>query len=476
MSADKSRVVVLGAGPAGLSAAHRLIDMGYEVTLVERRDHLGGLGASFKWHDFYLDFGPHAFHPKPSPAMDNIVKLFEDKKDLLIFQQRNERLLLYGKHFQYPLKFWELAFRLSPLRTLRLGFDFLMASLIYRYIAVPDDNFESWCVKRFGKSLYRLCFGNYTEKVWGISPSKISPKFARQKIHKLSLRDIIKKIFGGRGEEQENYWSDLCYTKLGSGQLFDIYGEFLVQKKCDIRLNTEPTGFEFNGNRLTGVKLRSGKAEVVLPVDLVVSTIPLPKLADLTAERLTDYARYKAGLLKFRSLVLVYVEFAQENASGVHWIYLLDKEYVSNRFTEQKNMSEATCPKDRTVLCFEKSCNFRDDVWNAADEEIFRQVVKDDIEPNPHLRADLVRRYHIVRLRHAYPIYDLSFDRNLRVVLDSLSKIDNLYSIGRQGLFLQNDQHGSMIMGWEIGDYVKPGARISPWKWYQSILKRWDMD
>jgi len=470
------KVLILGAGPAGISAAHRFRSEGWEVVLIERRDAIGGLGASFKWHDFYLDFGPHAFHPKPSKAMDNISALFKDKKDQLIFQDRSERLLLRNRLFQYPLKLWELAFRLNPFYSLRLLWDFFMANLIYRYIAVPDDNFEAWCIKRFGKSLYRMCFGNYTEKVWGMSPAKISPKFARQKIHKLSLKDLIKKLLGGRGEEQENYWNDLCYTRYGSGQLFDVYGEELKKLNIDIRVETQATSFQFDGQTIKSATLSHKGREETIACDLVISTIPLQYLTRLCSNQISDYARYKSEILKFRALVLVFIEFDQPNVSGVHWIYLLDPRYKSNRYTEQKNMSPDTCPPERSVLCFEKSCNFQDDIWRLSDDEVFKRVLEEDIKINPLMDASKVRRYTVSRIRHAYPIYDIGFERNLRVVLDSMAKIQNLYTTGRQGLFLQNDQHGSMIMGWEIFDYVRLDDSYAPWRWYQSILKRWDMD
>jgi len=173
---------------------------------------------------------------------------------------------------------------------------------------------------------------------------------------------------------------------------------------------------------------------------------------------------------------LVYIEFDQAYATDVHWIYLLDPQYKSNRFTEQKNLSKDTCPPDKTVLCFEKSCDVDDEFWQSSDEDLFHQVVQEDIGPNPYLNEKMARRYHVVRLQHAYPVYDLSFDQNLRVVLDGLAKIKNLYSIGRQGIFLQNDMHSSMIMGWEIGDFACFENPKPPWNWYQKILRRWDMD
>jgi protoporphyrinogen oxidase len=466
------RALVLGAGPAGLSAAYHLLDQGYDVTVVDRDVRVGGLGGSFKWDDFILDYGPHAFHVKPSPSMDLVTKLFADRADDLIYQSRDELLYLRGRFFRYPVKVYELLRKLNPLFSARLVFDFGMSALIYRYIAVPDDTFESWCIKRFGKSLYELIFGNYTAKVWGIHPSRIAAKFAARKIHKLNLRDIILKLLGGKGEEQETYWKGLCYPRHGSGELFERLGDEIRSRGGRFRLETTPERLVMHDGRVSAVTVQGPHGAETLPCDLVLSSIPLQSLVPSLQPPLGEFATYATKLLKYRSLLLIFVAFDQPKVIPAHWIYLVDQSFKFNRLTEQKNMSPATAPAGRSVVACERGCYYNDALWRTSDEELFRGA-KEELARVPGVDVSRISGYQITRLKDAYPVYDLDFDKNLRVVLDALGGIPNLYSIGRQGLFLQNDMHDSMEMGRMGAEYAAHAAPSA--HWYDYMLDFWKL-
>jgi protoporphyrinogen oxidase len=466
------RVVVLGAGPAGLSAAYHLLDQGYEVDVVDRDVRVGGLGGSFTWDDFILDYGPHAFHVKPSPTMDLVNKLFADRAEDMIYQSRDELLFLHGKFFRYPVQVYELLRKLNPFFSAKLVFDFAMSTLIYRYIAVPDDTFESWCIKRFGKSLYQLIFGNYTAKVWGIHPSRIAGKFAARKIHRLNLKDIILKLLGGKGEEQETYWKGLCYPRKGSGELFNRLGEEITARGGRFHLETTPQKLRLTGDRVTGVTVKGPAGDTTLPCDFVLSSIPLQYLVPSLEPPLGEFATYTTKLLKYRSLLLIFVAFDVPRVLPTHWIYLVDQSFKFSRLTEQKNMSPATAPPGRSLVACERGCYYNDVLWKTADEELFRGA-KEELARVPGVDVSKISGYHVVRLKDAYPVYDLDFDKNLHVVLDALGGIPNLYSIGRQGLFLQNDMHDSMEMGRMGAEYGANGAPSA--HWYDYMLDFWKL-
>jgi len=469
----KSRAVVLGAGSAGLTAAYYLIKEGYQVEIVERESFVGGLSGSFYWESFILDYGPHAFHVKKGEILNLVKELFKDSPEDIIYQNRSELLLLKDKYFKYPIQFYELFFKLNPFFSFHLLFDFLMSSLIYRYIAVPDDNFESWCIKRFGKSLYQLCFGNYTKKVWGIPPSLISPKFAAKKIHKLNLKDILHKLLGGKGEEQETYWKDLLYPKKGIGQLFARMKEKIEKEGGILHNNAVACSLQIKDNNVAQVMYDQGGDLKCIPCDLVISSIPLPGLIKLLNPKPSDFVFYINKLLSFKSLILVNLILDTPRATKVHWVYLVDKFFQFNRFTEQKNMSEDIAPKNKTVLTFEKSCNYMDDIWNSSDESLYKSVL-DEIKRIRLINKYNIEKYRVIRIRNAYPVYDLEFCKNLRVVLDYLSNIPNLYSIGRQGLFLQNDMYDSMEMGRLAVDCLNHKQMKSS-HWYNYMLEYWDI-
>lgn len=466
------RAIVLGAGPAGLSAAYHLVQRGYHVEVVDREERVGGLGASFRWGGFILDYGPHAFHVKPSPSMDLIRKLFADRPDDLIFQDRDELLILNQKYFRYPMRFYELLRKLNPFLSLKMIVDFLMSSLIYRYIAVPDNNFESWCIKRFGKTLYQLAFGNYTGKVWGMHPTTISPRFAARKIHRLNLKDIIIKLLGGAGEEQETYWKDLVYPRYGSGQLFDRMAEEIKARGGVLHLGATATDILVADGVVTGVRLATPQGARDIPCDVLVSSIPLKYLVGALRPRLGEFFLYSTQLLRYRSLILVYIAFDQPKVLPVHWIYLVDSQFKFNRFTEQKNMSPATAVPDKSLISCERGCYYGDSLWNSSDEELFA-AAREELSRIHNVDVTKISGYHIIRMKDAYPVYDLEFDKHLRAVLHGLSDIPNLYTFGRQGMFLQNDMHDSMEMGRMVAEHVDTKAPSGDW--YDAMLDYWKL-
>ena len=462
--------IVLGAGPAGLSAAYHLAEKGYRVEVIDREPRVGGLGASFKWDDFILDYGPHAFHVKPSPTMDLIRTLFAGRSEDLIYQNRDELLYVKGRYFRYPMKFYELLGKLNPFFSMKLMFDFVMSSVIYRYIAVPDDNFESWCIKRFGKSLYQLCFGNYTSKVWGMSPARLSPRFAARKIHKLNLKDIILKLLGGKGEEQETYWKDLVYPRYGSGWLFERIGAEITAKGGVFHLGADIKTVCVNDGRVTGVRIETPDGPRDIPCDVLLSSIPIKYLVGALRPSLGDFFQYSTKLLRYRSLIIVCIAFDQPKVLPVHWIYLVDPTFAFSRLTEQKNMSPDTAVPTRSVVSCERGCYYQDSLWKSSDADLF-EAGRQELMRIPDVDVSKISGYHVIRMKDAYPVYDLDFDKNLRAVLEGLSAIPNLFSFGRQGMFLQNDMHDSMENGRLLADGVEQG--LSGGEWYDAMLDYW---
>lgn len=459
------KVVILGAGPSGLAAALQLVRNGVEVIVIEKESRVGGLSGSIRWGDAILDFGPHAFHVKEGRVVPLVRSLMRNE---LLEGIRKEYLLMRGRYLQYPVRFYELVFKQSPFLSLRMIVDYLMSSLIYSFIAVPDDSFESWGIKRFGKTLYNMFFGTYTQKVWGIPPRKISPIFAEQKLHKLSLKEVIRKLLGGSGEEQETFWKHYVYPRRGIGALFERIAEEVEKNGGRIILEATPTRICASEKRIVSVEFeRAGEFESC-PCDVLISSIPIGSLGELIYPPLGEYPLYKARSLKFRSLILVYVSICTERVTDAMWVYLVDSKFRFNRFTEQKNMSPQTCQEGKTIICFEICCNKGDELWEQSDEEIFKMVLE-EISSIKKMRGLSIEQFKVVRVENAYPIYDVEFDRNLRVLLDILSSYPNLISIGRAGLFLQNDMHDNMEIGFRAAAFVLEKDSCSS-RWYQQML------
>jgi len=374
-------------------------------------------------------------------------------------------LFLFNKFFHYPLQLYELIFRFNPLKTLHITTDFLIANIIYKYIAVPDDNFESWCIKRFGKTLYNILFGNYTKKVWGIEPKYISHKFAEQKIKKLKFKDIIHKILGGKGEEHEIYWENLLYFKYGSGELINGFVKSISNNNIIINnINIEQIKYE--KNKITEIIYKDNKTQNIKSIknfDLIISTIPISSLMYYLSDKSNKIFHILSKSIKYRNLLLVYLFFDTEQLINNHWIYLSDPKFIYNRVSEQKNMSSHIAPHNKTFLIFEKTMDEKNNLWYKNEKELVELALKDFKK----IKKDIPNctDYKIMKIPNAYPLYNLRYDENLNIIFNYLSEFNNLFLTGRQGLFLQNDMFDNILLSKSLSKFIQ--NKKKPHEWYE---------
>jgi len=436
-------ILVLGGGPCGLAAADALAGAGRPVLLIEEQPFIGGAAASVRHGEFTCDFGPHAYHIK-GDRVDALVR--EAAGEPLEEKDINQKLIIGEKLFSYPLVLWEIVRRLHPLFVLRAMFDFVVANLTYKIFKVPDDSFERWGVKRFGFTLYHLCFGQYTQRVWGVHPTQISPKLARQKLHKLNLVDLVWKLLGGRGQEQATYWRKFHYPDGGIGRVWEGLRRRIESKGGRVMTGAEVVALEREQDEIVAVHCRHNGVETRIPCSAVISTIPVGRMAAALTPALEDEVLLAARDMKYRSLIVVNLVFDVPRVIDQHWIYLLDPRFRFNRFSEQKNLGSRCAPADKTVLSFELTCDLEDGVWLAGDD-VLRQRAMEEAAKFPGLPLEKVCGCHVQRMKRAYPMYDLEFDRRLERIFADLSRVTNLWSTGRHGLFLNTDMHDTIEMG-----------------------------
>ena len=165
---DKQTIVVLGAGPAGLACAHQILceTKNFNIIVLDKAKVPGGAGASFNWNGHVLDYGPHAFHTRGDEPENLVRTLFHKDPDELITGTKEVRVFLLKRFFKYPLRIKEALVKFNPLLTIKILFEFLLTTIIHQIVSIPVESFEDWGRKRFGTTLYRLSFGNYTKKVW----------------------------------------------------------------------------------------------------------------------------------------------------------------------------------------------------------------------------------------------------------------------------------------------------------------------
>jgi len=459
MSASDKPILVLGGGPAGLAAGLTAARAGRRVIVLEKQDLVGGVSSSLHWNRFILEYGPHTYHIKHD-FIDDLVR--EVYGGPLVPKKRVTRMLLRGRMFDYPLKFWQLLRGLNPFFSLRMLLDFLVNSIRFKLFPRPDDSFRAWGVKRFGYTLYNLCFGRYTERLWGRPADQLSVLLASSKLHKLNLKDVIVKLLGGRGQEQATYWEDFLYPEEGMGIVFEKMADEIIRSGGEIWLESFPVAVRVQDGAVKEVTVERRGEKLSLEVDSVISTIPLPPLGELLRASLPESAYRASQQLQSRSLILVNLVIRMPMVSDAHWVYLLDSAFRFNRFCEQKNLLRERTPPLETMLTFEACCDWDDEMWNLPAAGLVALALQ-DISRIEKIDASRVSDTLVRRVRDAYPVYDLEFEQNLARLYSGLARISNLYATGRQGLFLNTDMHDTMGMGIRTVEELLAGLPARQW-------------
>ena len=454
----KERIVVLGAGPAGITAAWRLSQLGYPVTVLERDSAVGGMGKTITLGKYAVDYGPHTFHIRETPESRQIIDTIRPffGPDPLILT-RGTRVLLRGKYYVYPLEMLQVLTGVSPFLSARIIADYVVATIRSTFSPAKNEHsFEEWGVRNLGRTLYDLCFGIYSARVWGLPTGEISSKQA-QRVAKLNLKNIILRTLGIKADPT-TYFTKYMYPRQGISLLFEgMSAEVRKARNC-ILLDSPAVRLERTGGRITSVAFtRDGRTEQI-ECDGVVSTLPLPNLVAMMSPALPEAVIEHSHRLRYRSLKLIYIALKRPRMTDYHWVYLLDEQFRVNRVSEQKNVSPDMVPEDRTVLCIELSLWRDEPLWKATDEEIYQLAIRDVMRMGYGVTEDDVEEYYVADIPTAYPVYELNFEDHLIPVLEGVHQVPNLLTLGRHGLFLNNSMDDNVLLGIKLGDHIAGGG------------------
>jgi protoporphyrinogen oxidase len=447
-------VTILGAGLAGLSTAYTLARAGIPVRVIEKESYVGGLATSFKSGDFTYDLGPHRFHSQNEAVMDHVRDLLVDNYD---YRERLSRIFMRDQFFNYPLKATNVLKNL-PISFLVKAFADYFGIRVYNFFKpIPDDCFENWTKKRFGNTLYKMFFGTYTEKAWGLPCTQISADWAAQRITLLNLWDTVKKTLFKPKNVPRTYVSRFIYPKDGGiGAICERYAEEVRERGGEIHLGAEIKGIEVKGDRAERIIFNVGERQHSLEVDRLISTIPCTVLLNYLDPAAPEPVRRANAELKHIGIVFVIFDMATERVTRDHWIYLPSHDLTVHRISEFKNFSERTCPPDRTMICAEITCHVGDRIW-TSDHKALKGTAVRDLSRLELIRPEDVGHVRIHRTPHAYPLYDLTYKANLDTLMAYLDSFDNLKTAGRQGLFKYNNMDHSIEMGLELAQSIISG-------------------
>jgi protoporphyrinogen oxidase len=444
-----SAVVVAGAGPAGLAAAYRLSESpAAQVHLVERAPQPGGLAAGFRHGGITLDYGPHRLHVETDPdVLDDLRALLGDD---LTLKRRRGLIRLNGRYLPYPVK-PRTVLGLGLGTAARLALGALGARFNGAASQTGSESYEGALTSRLGAPLYALFYGPFAEKVWGRPGTEIAADQAERRVNQRGPLDLLRQALG-RGRGRSYY-----YPRGGFGQIPEAYARALATRPS-VRLdcNTTIERITWSGETISSVGFQGGSAE---PVDHLVWSAPLPALVNALDPAPPVEVLSAAHALRYRAVVVCYVVLERDRVGTADTYYFPERRFPFNRVIEQKNFSAAMAPAGRTVLGMDIACDPDDEVFLASDEALRARVVP-ALEEAGLVRAGEVREVFSRRFRSAYPLYERDYAPHLAGVHEWLARFQNLWLIGRQGLYLHNNTHHSLLMGYRAADAILARRRV----------------
>ena len=434
-------IVVIGAGPAGLTAAYLLSKEGYRVTVLEADGIVGGISRTAQYRGFRFDIGGHRFFTKIRPVAELWDEILGED---FISVPRLSRIHYSGKYFDYPLKAGNALRGLGLVNAVRIVLSYLHARL---YPSAVEENFEQWVTNRFGRRLYQIFFKTYTEKVWGIPCTEIRAEWAAQRIQGLSLQRAILSAasLNRRSTSIKSLIHEFRYPRLGPGQMWEACRDRIEAMGNRVMLQHRVTSVHRVGSRIVAVQARTPEGERHFDADHVISTTDLRALVTAFDPAVPAPVAAAASGLRYRDFLVVALILDRENLFADNWIYVHTPGVKVGRIQNFNNWSRAMVPEPgRTCLGFEYFCFEGDGLWGSDDAELIRLASR-ELEELGLAPAALVRDGTVIRMPKAYPIYDGAYRQHLDTVRSFLDPIENLHTVGRNGMHKYNNQDHSML-------------------------------
>jgi protoporphyrinogen oxidase len=455
------RVVVLGGGPAGVAAAHRLAtSRKAEVRLLERGREVGGNAGSFELAGVHCDHGSHRLHAVVEPrVMQDIRRVMGDE---LLWRPRHGRILLKGRWIHFPLKPIDLLLRLPKGFAAALLLDTLRKGL--PRARAGDESFSTVLERGLGPTLSNAFYFPYVRKLWGLEPSELAVTLARRRVSGSSVSKIVRKVLRQVPVLGKKQAAGFYYPRRGFGSISRRFADAAREHGAAIELGASVVGIEREGARVTRVRYEKDGVPGASPADAVWSTLPLTELVRMLSPAPPDAVLEAASLVRFRGMILIYMVLETPRFTEYDAHYFPELSIPISRMSEPKNYSAATEPSGKTVLCAELPSDPGAPEWDMSDEELGKRYCEWLAGVGLPVRvpvSEVVTR----RLRCAYPVYERGYEERFRVVDEWLSGFENLVSFGRQGLFAHDNTHHAFAMAYAASDCLNPDGSFDRARW-----------
>jgi protoporphyrinogen oxidase len=436
-------VVVIGAGPAGLTAAYELTKRGDPVVVAEADTVVGGISRTVERDGWRFDIGGHRFFTKVQPVEDLWHEILPDEDFLL--RPRMSRIFYKGKYYDYPLKALNALKNLGAVEAVLCGFSYLWAR-----IRPPEDqtNYEGWLVARFGWRLYRTFFKTYTEKVWGVPVSEMPADWAAQRVKNLDLGKAVLNALAPRRNQKDitSLIEEFQYPKYGPGMMWERCAELVTAAGGEVRMATEVRRIHLAEGRATGVTMAGPDGvEVHQPASHVISTMPMRALVAALDPAPPEEVREAGGDLHYRDFLTVALVVPEAKGFPDNWIYIHATDVKVGRIQNFGSWSPFMVKEGRTCLGLEYFVFEGDEVWSMPDADLVALGTAELARLGLVDPGDVEAGY-VVRVPKAYPYYDFSYRANVETVAKWLeANAPNVHLVGRNGMHRYNNQDHSMF-------------------------------
>ncbi len=495
------KAIIIGAGPAGLTAAYQLLKLtNIKPIIIEESEFIGGISRTAKYNGNRMDIGGHRFFSKNKQVNDIWTELMpiqgqpskddkmlgiekplanggpnpEDTDRVMLVRNRVSRIFYLRNFFDYPISIKPATFiNMGFVRTMKAGFGYIGSNIKKR----EEKSLEDFYINRFGKPLYEMFFEDYTEKLWGIHPSNISPEWGAQRVKELSLSKAIKEMIAKA--VNKNYKSNetslieqFMYPKKGPGQLWETMADEIQKMGGEIRFNSKVVSVYADGDCISevGVQDKDGNVERVAG-DLFFSTMPIKDLVNAMGDIVPSEVKEIATTLPYRDFItvgLLLKKLKIKNKTNIKtvgnivpdcWIYIQERDVKIGRLQIFNNWSPYMVKNNEETVWvgLEYFCNEGDKMWNMSSEEFIKFAIDELSKIDVIDKEDVIDSTHI-RVKKAYPAYFGSY-AHFSKVRDYLDSYENLYCLGRNGQHRYNNMDHSMLTAIEAVNLINSGEK-----------------